>query len=268
MIKKFWHKVSVFWKMILVFRNWPTAVLYRLGLLPQTTILETRDGAKFRIRDRREELSDAYVINESYLYNIHAGILPYLKNAKVGIDIGAHIGAFTVFAAMRSPARIFSFEPAPHNRKILEENIHLNNLKSRVKVLPVVVAGKKGEVELYIPENGGLVTTSRKHLEIYQADVDTEVIKVPAITLGDFFVAEKIDFCDFIKMDCEGDEYDILYNLSGDIFKRIGVMTIECHADRSIGELMEFLRRKNFEVKRPSVEFAEIFCRNKNYNYK
>ena len=259
--------------MIRCYKNWPSLILYRLNLRPQPMVVRMRDGAKIQVRDRREELSDAYVINECYLYGIHDNILPYFsteggfasggKNAKIGMDIGAHIGAFTVFAGKKSNAKIFSVEPAPNNRKVLEENIKLNGFGNRVTILPIVVAGKSGEAELFMPKNSGLVTTSRRHLDLYQADEETKVIKVPALTLADVFSRNNITFCDFIKMDCEGAEYDILYNAPKELFRRIGVMTIECHKDGNILELMDYLRKQGFTVERPTMEFGEIFCVNK-----
>jgi len=42
-------------------------------------------------------------------------------------------------------------------------------------------------------------------------------------------------------------------------------MSIECHADGDINELMEFLKKQGFEAVGPSMEFGEIFCKNKFY---
>lgn len=113
-------------------------------------------------------------------------------------------------------------------------------------------------------KNSGLATTSRRHLDLYQADEGTKSIKVKSKTLADIFSENKIEFCDFIKMDCEGAEYNIFYNVSSELFRKIGVMTIECHEDGSINELMKFIRKRGFDVKRPSMEFGEIFCVNLN----
>jgi FkbM family methyltransferase len=228
-----------------------------------------RDGSKFRVRDRREELSDAYVINESYLYGIHDNILPYIRNAKIGIDVGAHIGTFSVFAAKRSPAKIFAVEPTETNLKVLKENIKLNGLPSRVVPLKLALAGKSGSIKLFSPKNGGLASTTAGHVELYGGDKDgpVAVSDVRALSLADFFAENNIAFCDFIKMDCEGGEYDILYNTLPETFKKIGIMSIECHADSDINQLMEFLRKRGFDVVRPTMEFGEIFCRNASINY-
>ena len=265
-IKNILHKISVALRMIKIYKNWPRLVAYRLNLMPAAMVVEVRDHSRFKVRDRRLELSDAYVINESYLYGIHDLILPYLRTAKVGIDVGAHIGSFTIFAAKRSPARIFAIEAAPNNFRVLEENIALNNLEDRITPLPLAVAGRSGLIDLFLPQNSGLTTTIKNHLTLYSADDGPiEKIVVPALTLAEIFRQNAIDFCDFLKMDVEGGEYDILYHTPRAIFNKIKVMTIECHKDGDINALMQFLRNHGFEVERPTMEFAEVFCRNRSF---
>jgi FkbM family methyltransferase len=248
--------------MVAIYKNWPRVIAYRLNFKPEAMEVKLRDGARFLVRDRREELSDAYVINESFLYGIHDNILPYLKNARIGIDAGAHIGTFSIFAARRSPAKIFAVEPTEKNLRVLRENIKLNDLNGRVVPVRVALAGKSGEIDLFVPQNGGLATTTAGHLENYgAAEGGVSSSKIRALTLADFFKENRIDFCDFIKMDVEGAEYDIFYNTPEEIFKRIGIMSIECHGDGDINQLMKFISARGFEVSRPTMEFGEIFCK-------
>jgi len=205
-MRKLAHKTSVFLKMVAIYKNWPRLVFYHLNWMPGSMVVVLRDGSKFRVRDRREELSDAYVINESYLYGIHDNILPYIKNAKVGLDVGAHIGTFSVFAAKRSPAKIFAIEPTDTNLLVLRENIKLNGLSGRVIPLKLALSGKSESIKLFSPKNGGLASTTRGHVELYGGDKEgpVHVSEVRALSLADFFSENKIEFCDFIKMDCEG----------------------------------------------------------------
>ena len=225
MLKTFRHKWRVFSRMVAIYKNWIRLTLYRLNGMPQSFIVRLRDGSRFRVRDRRQETSDAYVINECYLYGIHDRILPYIARVKVGIDVGAHIGSFSIFAAKRSPATIYAIEPAPNNVKILEENITLNHYKGRIIPISKAVAKMSGNALLYIPLDSGLISVNKKHLDLYQTGDAVRTVSVPAVSLADFFREKQISFCDFIKMDCEGAEYDIFYNLPEECFKKIGVMS-------------------------------------------
>ena len=252
--------------MVLAYKNWPSVMAYRLNIRPRPMVVKCRDGSRFKVRDRRRWGSDAYVINESYLYGIHDLVLPYLAKAKACIDVGAYIGSFSIYVAKRSPARIFSLEPVPGTLEMLKENIKLNGLEDRIFPMQAVLSGRAtngGTVALYVPTDSAFSSLSKSHMGLYGVNEEPGVLRVQSTTLSELFAKYDIDFCDVIKMDCEGAEYDILYNTPPDIFKRIGVMTIECHKDGDMGELIRFLEKLNFEVTRPSMEFAEIFCRNK-----
>src|SRR6266508_6011309 len=60
-----------------------------------------------------------------------------------------------------------------------------------------------------------------------------EIVK--AVSLKDIFDAHAVEQCDFLKLDCEGAEYDILFSLAVDYFRRIKRIAMEYHgeADRS-----------------------------------
>jgi len=145
--------------------------------------------------------------------------------------------------------------------KNVEINIKLNNLSGRIVPVKIALAGRSGTVDLFIPRNGGLATTTAGHLENYGEKSDIPPIKIKALTLSDFFNEHNINFCDFIKMDVEGAEYDIFYNTPEEILRRIGIMTLECHGDGDINQLMKFISDRGFAVSRPTMEFGEIFCK-------
>ena len=49
------------------------------------------------------------------------------------IDVGAHIGLFSIYLAKRWPVlKVFAFEPFPTNYRNCEDNLHLNKVKNVV----------------------------------------------------------------------------------------------------------------------------------------
>ena len=53
----------------------------------------------------------------------------------VVVDIGAHIGTFTVGAAKRAMnGRVFAIEPVPENFDLLQENVRVNNRENVVTI--------------------------------------------------------------------------------------------------------------------------------------
>lgn len=254
------RKIGAALRMMAVYKNWLHLFLYRLDILPKPMIIEARDGSKIFVRSRKEP-ADAYVVNESWLYGIHDALLPYMKEAKIGIDLGAHIGTFSVWAAKRSSAKIYAFEPAPRNLEVLYENIRLNKLEDRINVIPVAVFSSTGEKELYITENSGLISmVSEHHRNRADAGKLLDVLRVPSISLQDFFSREKIEVCDFMKVDVEGGEYEIFMNLPDDIYQRIRSISMEIGGKHS--ELIEHITSRGFKVYKPHEEFDEyIFIR-------
>jgi len=56
-----------------------------------------------------------------------------------------------------------------------------------------------------------------------------------------------IENCDFLKMDCEGAEYEILRNTSQAGFRRIARISMECHSNRT-SEAATILRNAGFQI--------------------
>lgn len=259
------QKLKTAWQMLLAYANWPRLILYKMKILPSATMVKVRGGPNFYVRNGLLQEADLYVANESYLYGIHNEMLPYMKTAKIGLDVGAHIGTFSLFAAKHSPATIYAIEPEPDNLELLKKNIALNNLTGRVIPIQGVVAGTTGEREFYISKNRGLNSLFEDHSKQYGGFPVVDVKKIKSFSLKDFFEAHNIDFCDFMKVDIEGAEYEVFSKLPQDVYDRIGVIGLEI-GGRSVPEreaLEEHIRNMGFNVRRPRKEFSERICINK-----
>ena len=70
--------------------------------------------------------------------------------------------------------------------------------------------------------------------------------------LSDIFKENDIDNCDLLKLDCEGAEYDILYNTPEEILNKIDQMAIEVHQGKNekenLSSLKRFLLKFNFRL--------------------
>jgi len=226
-------------------------------------IIETRHGAKYKIRSHRVTKTDFYVINESWLYQLHTGLANrFLKSGSTFIDIGAHIGAFTIYAGTQlNDIKGFAFEPDKQNFKMLSENMALNNLQGRVTPLNKAVAGKSGEMTLFKS-----VTDTGQHTFFAERLKDEQVKnveeKVPCVTLKEIFDEYHIERCDLMKLDCEGMEYDILYNTPVEYLKRVKAFSIEHHwaPGQDYRELAAYLQKNGYETSYPDEEFALIYA--------
>ena len=98
-------------------------------------------------------------------------------------------------------------------------------------------------------------------------------VKVKCITLEDIFNEYKINQCDFLKMDCEGAEYDILLSTGGETLRKIKQINMEYHLPQFFGvgspdlfpKLISHLKNAGFEVsvKKENYQRGYIYARQK-----
>ena len=133
------------------------------------------------------------------------------------IDIGANVGIYSLYAASLYPqAIIIAIEPQLENFKALVLNILVNDFSN---IIPVY-AGVSGTTEV-----GSFASTSREigsatgQIKCDQmdpkasrliSDVNYQCRLCPSYNLYDF--CNSFGFPDFIKIDVDGGEYDILEN--------------------------------------------------------
>ena len=127
-----------------------------------------------------------------------------IKEGMTVVDIGAHIGYYTIIAAnlVGKKGKIYAFEPEPENYSLLVKNIEINGYQN---IIPVkkAVSNKVGTAKLFLG-------TSALHT-ILESKGNNQSIEVETTTLDGFFTEkEKIDV---IKMDAEGAEYMILQGM-------------------------------------------------------
>ena len=200
-------------------RNWP-ALLKLRGQGGSETRLELRDGTQFVVRS----LMDAWVVKETNLdrdYEVHGTAI---QDGWTIVDIGAGLGDFTVFAARRTPhGRVLAYEPAPDSMALLDKNLRLNGTKN-VEVFPYAVSSKGGELTLDV--SGGVAVQYRT---VGDTSPERGKITVRSVALADVLSGLPGGVCDFLKMDCEGAEYDTLLNLEAAALRRVRHICLEYH---------------------------------------
>jgi len=234
-LHKLWFAVNV----IKIYDTWVKGFLDYFGILGKRKILHRlRDGSRFEIRTKTNDFG---IINEVYIVKEYHKLLNFIKKDSVVIDIGGQIGVFSIFASrIAKEGKILSFEPFVENYEMLQKNIKLNGL-TNVKLFKLGVAGKSGRRELVISKEN---TGGHSFYE-----TNGKKVEVETITLEDVFKKNKISKCDFLKMDCEGAEFEILLNTPKNILKKINSIAMEYHEEAgSVLELKKFLEKSGFSV--------------------
>lgn len=156
----------------------------------------TNFGLQFFVRPRSTDVSIIREVIERDCYALSAILL---REGAVVVDIGAHIGSFSIMAAHLG-ARVFAFEPTTQSFSMLQENAQVNGLS--IEAFRLGVMDEAGERELHIRDRnfGGS--------GFFTAGPLIETVKVT--TLDDIFIQNKIEMCDFLKVDCEDSELLVL----------------------------------------------------------
>jgi FkbM family methyltransferase len=146
------------------------------------------------------------------------------------LDIGGNVGMISIAVAKLHPdVRIIAFEPSKTKFEHLVRNLRNNGITN---VIPVnkAVSDKSGTMHLMVNASGFGASTSYfdvdSHVSKYQTEAWTSTF-VACMSLEDIFATYNIDRCRWIKLDCEGGEYEILCNC--DVLNRVDSIAMELH---------------------------------------
>lgn len=123
-----------------------------------------------------------------------------IKKGDIVVDIGAHIGYYTLIFAklVGEEGKVFAFEPSPENFALLKKNVEINGYKN-VTLVQKAVSNKSGTLKLYLCE--GNAGDNR----IYDSHDDRRSVDIEAVRLDDYF-KNGSGRINYIKMDVQGAE--------------------------------------------------------------
>jgi len=166
------------------------------------------------------------------------------------IDIGAHVGLFSLWITRQAPdARAICVEPSPGLHSFLRRNITENRLPN-VHVLEAACASPGPARALY-----GRGPNAMNTLFARDALGSTfhQVACTARVSLDEIFERYGIVRCDFLKMDCEGAEYEVLFGASQATIAGIRALAMEYHVglnDHDPEDMVRFLNSEGFAVRK------------------
>jgi len=176
-----------------------------LKLLVSDNFFEVQ-GHKMYIEPLDIDLGSGQIVVDDYEKFETELFKKQVKKGMTVLDIGAHIGYYTLLAAnlVGENGRVFAFEPHPGHFALLEKNVRINGYKN-VVLVQKAVSNKSEHTNLFLGEGSGLHSLSDR--------VGKKSIAVEAVTLDDFF--DKDYKVDVIKIDVEGAEMLVLLGADG-----------------------------------------------------
>jgi FkbM family methyltransferase len=167
------------------------------------------------------------------------------------IDIGAHVGVFTLLTALVPGMRCEAFEPNPDVFNGLRKNLELNNISDRVALHQCALGDRQGRATLSVPQQlraAGLATLGKPSRGKECDEVEVDVIRLDSLEWP------KVDF---IKIDVEGAELDVLRGARQTIEEHHPQMLVECaekntrqfgYTPRDILEMLAVMNYKTVAV--------------------
>ncbi len=204
----------------------------------------TKDGVKLVIPNEAGARVPVYEILVEDEYRLDWLTTNIRPDANV-LDIGAHVGCFSVAAAARLPqARVDSYEASPTTSGYLVRNIELNGQTGRVHGNNLAVRAEAGTLE--IADYGA---ASGHNGVLHLDEVDVPRVTVPAVSMREALTVSGRS-ADIVKIDTEGGEYDMVLGSDPADWAGVSRVVMEYHnlPGHSWEELETFFVRAGLRV--------------------
>ena len=192
----------------------------------------------------------------------------WAKHIKLDIGLAYNAPHAQIWLTKEPDTLVFGFECnpeavnlicSPFNHKLQAENgdvLEFRHINTRAYIIPVALGIEKKEaMKFYVTDGDGGNSSFFKPSELETRFRLKEVINIPVYTLADFFelLPDSIKYIDFIKIDAQGADLDILKGAGDWITKKVVFVTAEAEVgDSYIGvtsnDIMvkEYMKTKNF----------------------
>ncbi len=171
------------------------------------------------------------------------------NDGDIVVDVGAHAGHYTLISSKRvgQKGKVIAIEADPTNFEILNRNIQLNGLTN---VIPLNYAAysKQTKLKLYLPveESGFSIYNT---IMVNRAKPEEKFIEVNANTLDYLLQQNGIRYANWIKIDVEGAEFEVLKGTINILSNSKNIaLFVEIHGLNNYRPVIEFLNIYNFKI--------------------
>jgi FkbM family methyltransferase len=188
------------------------------------------------------------------------------KRGDIVIDIGAAFGLYTITSSKQVGAngKVIAIEAHPGNYEMLNHNIKLNGL-TNVIPLNYAVYSKETKIKLFLPDEESGYTMHHSVMFNYlsskyplQGKDNEKFIEVNANTLDNLLQKNGISQVNWIKIDVEGAEFEVLKGSANILSTSKDInLLIEIHNPGDTNhykQIIDFLKSYNFKI-----EFEKIY---------
>ncbi len=155
-----------------------------------------------------------------------AEIARYSRRGGLLFDIGAHTGLMSALFCAGNPAnRAICIEPSPALQRRIEAMRILGNFGERLRIEPVAIGEKPGQLTMLVDPVVGFVQTQRFDHSMWgePQELEVQVESIPSLAARLGIVP------DFIKIDIEGYEYEAVQGAIAFFREHRPVLFFELH---------------------------------------
>lgn len=242
---------SKFFNAVSNLRNWPEYSFHKQKVYTRMLHFVAKPyPVKMEVNAGNYSVFKEIFIEDFYKIKKNLSDLPSKINV---IDIGANEGFFAAIVLSKTKdATVFAFEPLPSNVNKIQRLKQINPSMGDKIILhaKAVTGGSSESVHLFTQQENSESSIASIYREFNERN--NKSIEVPATTLTKIISENKLDEISLLKLDCEGAEYEILYNTDVVVLKKIKRILIEVHPldDKQKNEkyLSDFLSRNGFTI--------------------
>jgi FkbM family methyltransferase len=217
---------AYFWAEQALIEHWPRALgkdalerfairnavpnLCRAGILGPARI-QVEPGISFLL-DPRDLIAVSILRGGEWQPEIWEALAPALSEGAVFLDVGAHIGYFSIKASPRvgKTGKVLAFEPNPETLKLLRDNVTVNQA-ANVIVEPIACISREQTLTFWASAsfNTGMSSLSRENADITYKE-PPRPYQVRGRPIDNVIREMNPARIDAIKVDVEGAEVEVL----------------------------------------------------------
>ena len=204
-------------------------------------LIKNAEGVQFML-DANDWITRIMLLEGDYESSSTELAKKILSNGGLFIDVGANFGLFTCYTAFQNNnIKVIAVEP---NYKIIPwllNNIKMNGLAERVQVIQTAVSNDIQFVTLEQPVSNNMGTT-KTHA------ATNGLLSILSCPLNFICAQQESRIINLVKIDIEGNEFDVLENFSFDKFKIQNIILEFNHLSKvSFEKMQTFFAGKGFK---------------------
>jgi len=172
-----------------------------------------------------------------------------IEEGDVVLDLGANYGFFTLYAVDKGAKKVYSVEPFSEA---------FNHIRGLSEIFPIInpinkaISEEDGYVSMYIHDESSAVNCISNHGEMFGRTSNEVQVESTNINTLLSSISETVDF---MKVDCEGSEYELFNTITPENINKIRKIAIEVHGEKNKNLVLNSLIDNGFKTSEHDCSF-------------